>query len=250
MASNQLVNLAGSLFQTLASVLLHPSCRCMESFPVYWSTIIMIILLFAISQMTERNTFSPFTCLLVIVAEIHWKPLIPITAINLCANWNKHCLMSKMTNSWQTGRLFCSGKGRSSAIGSTQMVQAVGKRREKSWAPTAVLSTRVTVSASFTKASGELSYFRMVNVFFLSLFRRNITKINIHRAQRSWSVGNESSALWTQKLTFSNLVDAERKWEKLNGFTLAHSGSCTGSCFRKHFVKISICETSLQTLYT
>lgn len=137
MASNQLVNSAGSRFQTLATVLLHPSCRCMESFPVYWSTIIMIILLFAISQMTERNTFSPLTCLLVIVAEIHWKPLIPITAINLCANWNKHCLMSKMTNSWQTGRLFCSGKGRSSAIGSTQMVQAVGKRREKSWAPTA-----------------------------------------------------------------------------------------------------------------
>lgn len=127
----------GSRFQTLASVLQHPSCRCMESIPVYWSTIIMIILLFAVSQMTERNTFSPLTCLLIIVAEIHWKPLIPIAAINLCANWNKHCFMSKTTNSWQTGKLFCSGKGRSSAIRSTQVVQAVGKRREKGWAQTA-----------------------------------------------------------------------------------------------------------------
>lgn len=130
---------------------------------------------------------------------------------------------------------------------SRQWVRGERKLGSNCWG---VLSTRVTVSASFTKASGELSYFRMVNVFFLGLFRRNITKINIHRAQRSWSVGSRSSALWTRKLTFSNLVDAERKWEKRNGFTLAHSSSYTGSCFRKHFVKIYICETSLQTLYT
>lgn len=122
----------GSRFQTVGSVLQRPPCRCMESFPVYSYTIIIIIiiLLFAISQMTERNTFSPLTCLLIIAAEIHWEPLIPFAAINLSANWNKHCLMSETTNSWQTGRLF-SAKGQSSAIRSTQVVQAAGEEERE-----------------------------------------------------------------------------------------------------------------------